>query len=257
MPTTPAATRTRAATGRRIPEPDAQRLEAWCQQRWFASTTPAQQRHALAISVGLYGLRQHEIAHAKLWQLDHRNTLTVLTAKHGRPRDIAIDPRLADALRTHAPTPAGPNAPLLRTGRGNIASQQLFDTAMEQATPIIGTAYTFHCLRHTAAMRLYDATHDVLLVMHMLGHKSLGQTHVYLQRHLPAHTAGFPNWHPARRPRAFNVLRPPKPESRDPWWQTLWDSNARRLTRDGRPDRWQPLGANSPQPDDDEPTPAA
>jgi len=45
---------------------------------------------------------------------------------------------------------------------------------------VCGRGYSFHCLRHTAAVRVYRRTRDVLAVQRLLGHRSLQWTQSYL-----------------------------------------------------------------------------
>jgi len=44
--------------------------------------------------------------------------------------------------------------------------------------PVFGVHYT---LRHTAAQRLYDSTHDLELVRRFLGHVRIGTTQIYAE----------------------------------------------------------------------------
>jgi hypothetical protein len=59
---------------------------------------------------------------------------------------------------------------------------------------VFGRAYSFHCLRHTAAVRVYEATRDVLVVQRFLGHKSLQWTDVYLRSLLAVEVNGLPGF---------------------------------------------------------------
>jgi hypothetical protein len=53
---------------------------------------------------------------------------------------------------------------------------------VERATrKAFGRSYTFHCFRHTAAVRVYRRTRDVLAVQRFLGHNSLQWTQSYLR----------------------------------------------------------------------------
>lgn len=52
----------------------------------------------------------------------------------------------------------------------------------EKATvAVFGTGYSFHCFRHTAAVRVWERTRDVLAVQRFLGHRSLQWTEAYLR----------------------------------------------------------------------------
>ena len=239
----------RSQLGRRIGEHDAQRLEQWCQRRWFSSLDMTDRRAALAISLGLHGLRGIEVSHAALWHLRNDGLLYVKTAKRGRPREIQLDARLAEAIRTHAPRGHDAGSPLVRSRTGKPLTDETLSNYMLRVAHVVDGEYAFHCLRHTAAMRLYEATRDVFAVMHLLGHATLSQTHRYINRFTPVDAAALPRWAPwpPTRPKLHVPTEPP--QHTPPWWQTLWDSEARRIQRWTRPD------LTPPRPDD--PPPAA
>jgi len=59
---------------------------------------------------------------------------------------------------------------------------------------ICGKAFSLHCLRHTAAIRVYEATRDVLAVQRFLGHRSLQWTESYLRSLVAVDVAGMPGF---------------------------------------------------------------
>ncbi len=233
QPTQPAA----SSPGRPLPEPTAWRLERWCQKHWLDARLAGDRRAALATSLGLYGLRCGEVAAARVGHVRH-GLLYIRTLKHGRPRELPIDEGLLDALAASPPLPRSINSPLLRTRTGRAFTAGNVSHLAARAAAAIGELFTFHSLRHTAAMRLYAATGDVYAVMHMLGHSSLRHTAAYIRRHTPADTRGFPEWSAdLTRPRRLAIHRaPPATAPHVPWWEQLYATKTRaELQREHTP----------------------
>jgi integrase len=141
--------------------------------------TWTQRRDALAVALGLHGLRVGEITRASRDDLhvpEHR--LHIATFKRGKPRDVPLHHSIVAALlewRTDSLVPW-----LLFTRQG----RQVHRTHLERAAnrlfrQVLGEPLKFHSLRHTFAMRLYAAKPDVFLVQRMLGHHSVKSTEVY------------------------------------------------------------------------------
>jgi len=67
-------------------------------------------------------------------------------------------------------------------GGGRLSARQVQRRLAAWLTKAgITRAYTPHSLRHTFAQRLYDRTHDLLLVKQALGHRSLSAALVYAE----------------------------------------------------------------------------
>lgn len=144
----------------------------------------SRRRDALAACLGLCGLRVGEVIAANVGDLWRpTGTLSVRTLKKGRPRKVPLDSSLVDALflwRDAAQANGAPGAPLLPNNRGGrLRRDQLERFAKRLITELLGFPLTFHCLRHTFAMRLYARTKDVFLVQRLLGHRDLKSTQVY------------------------------------------------------------------------------
>ncbi len=183
------------------------RFEAGVQRCWEnPRNSLSKRRDALAIGLGLCGLRWCEVARSKLEWLDCCQALIrVKSAKGGISRSVPVGRSwLGTMLDVRCE---------YRRRRVCCRSKQLFHSA--QGMPLryngvlkrlwsfteksFGQRYSFHCLRHTAAMRLYNATHDVVQVQRFLGHRSLQWTSVYLagmqtfsEEGLPAFARGKP-----------------------------------------------------------------
>lgn len=152
-------------------------------ERELHSSRKARRRDALAVTLGLHGLRVGEIyrTHRRQFFAAAR-TLDVATIKNGLPRKLTLHPSFADAISEHMATRAQQSGLLLCSNRGNQLShkqpQKLANELFER-TLGAGHGLTFHSLRHTFAMRLFAETKDLLLVKAKLGHKSVRSTEVY------------------------------------------------------------------------------
>jgi len=139
-------------------------------------------RVALGILLGLHGLRCGEVCGLVVGDFDPgAGAIHVATLKKGRPRSIDVEIRLAfwiSRLCTGQPK----TAPIIRTGRGRrLHESQLQRRWRQLSKRWLGREVRFHCLRHTAAQRLYEATKDPFLVQRFLGHKSMASTSVYAE----------------------------------------------------------------------------
>lgn len=142
-------------------------------------------RRALAIALGLHGLRGQEVCNLNRSDLDAgRRLLRVKTIKRGRTRILELDPLITRQL-VDANRGATRDSPLLvGPARGRLNRRSMFRYGSWLAD-VLDVRCSFHSLRHTAAHRVYRHTHDVYAVHKMLGHKTLHQTHVYLQSTMP------------------------------------------------------------------------
>jgi len=137
------------------------------------------QREALAVALGLCGLRVGEVRRARRDDLYvGGRTLHVNTLKRGRVREVPLHATLVTALLNWRGEARHPW--LLFTRPGNQVHRTQFERAAQRLThQVIGEALKFHSLRHTFAMRLYAERPDVFLVQRMLGHHSIKSTEVY------------------------------------------------------------------------------
>lgn len=137
-------------------------------------------RDALAIALGLHGMRIGEIcraARSDLYVSGH--VLHVPKFKRGNARDLQLHPSLVEGiLQWRGSTSC---EPLLFTATG----ARMFPTHLRRKWKVLSDRLMrehvkFHGLRHTFAIRLYsESGKDLLLVQQKLGHKSVKSTEVY------------------------------------------------------------------------------
>lgn len=147
----------------------------------FEGETSCRGKTAAGTILGLHGLRCGEVCGLRVNDLDTaQGALFVATLKKGRRRAVEIEPRFAQWLGRLA-RGAHASATLLRTCRGRALDTSHFRRAWHRLSMRwLGRTVNFHALRHTAAMRLFESTKDLLAVQKFLGHKSLASTQVYL-----------------------------------------------------------------------------
>ena len=147
----------------------------------FEGMTTCAGRMAAGVVLGLHGLRCSEVCGLIVNDLDAgRGALHVDTLKHGEPRDVDLKPWIATWLAklTHG-KPA--SAPLFRTCHGRAPHPNQFGRAWRRLSlRWRGREVRFHCLRHTAAQRVWKVTKDIWEVRRFLGHKSLTSTLIYV-----------------------------------------------------------------------------
>jgi len=198
-----------------LPERQAERLELELRSMWWNGRCRKVRQVGLFISLGLYGLRREEIIRLQRRDLDIASAmLRVRSIKRGRPRIIPLHPMFAQALFRFGES-TKPNAPLVPNRFGKPLIPETIYRASRRVLGKYGN-YSMHSLRHTAALRTYDRTKDILEVMRLLGHRTLSVTHAYLMTHRPATTAGLPTWqhtHWGGRLRFFDDQPTPKAKS--------------------------------------------
>ena len=141
--------------------------------------TWAQRRDALAVALGLHGLRVGEVRRARREDLYVAGCrLHVPSFKRGYAREIPLHQSLVSALLGWRGSTVHPW--LLFTRPGNqVHRTQLERAARRLMLSVVGEPVKFHALRHTFAMRLYAETGDLFLVKQLLGHHSVKSTEVY------------------------------------------------------------------------------
>lgn len=165
----------------RLAEFEAGLRQAWCSSSWWV------RRGSCCCSFGLLGLRWCEVASSLREDVDVAGgRLFVRTGKRGHPRTVdapsellAASLSLGDASGVTGPrehvftTRAAPPRPLTYQDIRRFVSRVTLQC--------FGERFTFHCFRHTAAVRVWNRTHDVLTVSRYLGHRSLHWTQAYLE----------------------------------------------------------------------------
>lgn len=137
----------------------------------------------------LTGVRRGEFLGLKMSDIDMKNKMLTVrgeTSKSKRTRRLQIHPQLIPYLENYFAVRAESDTPFLWVS--NNSDRSLSSDGMkhfiDKLTQTTDINCHLHRFRHTFAVNLYLASHDVIAVMHALGHKSLKQTMVYL-RSLP------------------------------------------------------------------------
>jgi integrase len=140
-----------------------------------------QQRDAIAIALGLHGMRIGEVCRARRDELYVAGRqLQVPGFKRGNPRTLELHGSLVEAILAWRGDAA--NELLLYTATGHaIHPTHLRRVWQRMIARLLSDHFRFHDLRHTFATRLYhESEHDQYLVKRMLGHKSIKSTEVYV-----------------------------------------------------------------------------
>jgi len=138
---------------------------------------------ALFMTCYAAGLRLGEACHLRVEDIDsQRMVIRIRTGKGGRERLTILSPRLLVVLRAYwrlakpsvwlfpGATPTRPVA--IDTARS------VFHRARVQAG--LPDGYSPHSLRHSFATHLLDAGTDLVLIQHLLGHRSIKTTSGYI-----------------------------------------------------------------------------
>lgn len=206
--------------GRPLPEFAALTLERALERDWRDDQHRLRRRRAVAVALCLHGLRTIEVGRLTRRCLCTRHgSLRVQTAKGGRKRLVPLHPDFAAALDVASPTDRRPGGLLLASGRNNPLDDSSWSRYAAWVETLLGERYTMHCLRHTAACRLWAATKDIVAVQRLLGHRTLLQTHVYLQHTLWVEAEGLPTWTAGEGATSLRVVSPagwwpPQPRNR-------------------------------------------
>lgn len=141
--------------------------------RAIGSAEPTRVRPILTLAA-FAGLRAHEIA--GLHRRDVSGDQLTVVGKGDRERAVDLHPTVADVMSTLPET--GWLFPRRDGTPGPIDAHRVSTIANEHLHAC-GVQLTLHSLRHRFATQLYLATHDLLLVQHLLGHASPTTTQIY------------------------------------------------------------------------------
>lgn len=165
-----------------FPLDDLPRLEAAIFDA-LRSRRRARRRDAVAVALGLCGLRVGEVTGARVEKFyPATRQLRVDTIKGGRPRVVPLHPSVVAVIQGQLSDRRRPSPYLVASGSGRrLSHRQPQRLAGELFGRLLGAGHglTFHSLRHTFAMRLYATTKDLRLVQRALGHSSVRSTEVY------------------------------------------------------------------------------
>jgi len=150
----------------------------------LASVRLTERRDALAVALGLHGLRVGEVRRAGVADLvQSSGFLHVPPFKRGYGRNIPLDRSVVNALVAYLRERRVDSSQLLCTRTGRPVCHKRFQRAAGRMfVRVLGEStdgLTFHSLRHTFAMRTYQRTKDLDLVKRLLGHRSITSTEVY------------------------------------------------------------------------------
>lgn len=139
-------------------------------------------RDALAMILGLHGLRVTEVVNLTIGDLDVIDQrLDVQTIKRGKPRRLKLGPGVFKELKRLGAKRAKADR-LFVTSSGEPVRHEHWQKFARDVTAetLGGVGLKFHALRHTFAMRLYVTTKDMQIVKARLGHRSIASTQVYV-----------------------------------------------------------------------------
>jgi integrase/recombinase XerD len=137
---------------------------------------------ALFMTCYAAGLRLGEACHLRVEDIHSRRmVIHVRAGKGGKERLTVLSPRLLEVLRAYwrLAKPKGwlfPGATSVRPVALDTA-RSVFHSARAQAG--LPRGYTPHSLRHSFATHLLDAGTDLVLIQHLLGHRSIQTTSRY------------------------------------------------------------------------------
>ncbi len=130
------------------------------------------------------GLRVNEVCHLKTENIDSKRGVLQVIGKGDKERLTLLPSRLLQALREYFRhyRPAGPWLFPGGTSEGNVSRTKLqsgFRKAAKLAN--IRSRATFHSVRHSFAVHLFEAGTDSRVIQELLGHKSPRTTARYLK----------------------------------------------------------------------------
>jgi site-specific recombinase XerC len=170
-----------------IPLDRADRVATCCVRHWSDSSF-AIMRDSLAVSLGLCGLRWCEVSRSQMKDVDVvAGTIFVRSGKGGVNRTLPIGSLFAASLRKlvvrrkRSPSTERLDRVFFTNSGEVLAYEHIRRRLADWTKKVCGRSYSFHCLRHTAAVRCYRETGSVLAVSRLLGHRSLRWTDEYLK----------------------------------------------------------------------------
>lgn len=134
--------------------------------------TQDQSRDSLLIRLALAtGARASELLNIRKVDLNSKTkTVFIRGLKNSRDRETPIDPKLFELLQLYSYT---------------HGEERLFPITYQRLVQVWNhykpsPDKTFHCLRHSFAVRLYRRHRDIKLVQLALGHRNIQNTMVYV-----------------------------------------------------------------------------
>lgn len=176
-------------------------------------------RDALAVGLGLLGLRWEEVSRVEWRHVvgPPVRSIDVQTAKGGRRRQVQVGRSWMDAcdclprffrdgsVRRRDLLDMERRGYVFVTGRGGRLRREHVGRRLAVWTRRhFGRSFSFHCLRHTFACRVYEETRDLITVQRALGHASLRWTETYLRSMEPVNMDRTMAWPDVATLRIFN-----------------------------------------------------
>ncbi len=120
-----------------------------------------------------YGMRSGELLRLKLRDINFsEHSIRIYGSKGSRSREFPLSKEMFKRLKVESDKCAD-------------KEDKIFDIKYNRLCDIWHhwrpSDKPLHCLRHTAAIRLYQDTKDIQLVQQILGHRYLGNTLIYQQ----------------------------------------------------------------------------
>jgi len=178
---------------------------------WSTSRSWFKRRDALALGLGLCGLRSIEIRRLVRRDVGWVDAVVhVRTAKGGCPRTVPVGLSWMEAARRliadnhwrFAESEADRQGWVFVARNGaQLSYRYLLERCRAWCREVFGRPFSLHCLRHTCAVRVYLQTRDVLAVHRLLGHRNLQWTETYLAGLVPQGVDGLPSFVVPDRPR--------------------------------------------------------
>lgn len=179
---------------RSLSKSEREKLSVLIERMWYFTRSIARRRDALIMGAGLLGLRWVEVSRLRWMDVVREgDLLRVRTAKGGRERTVETGKSWGQGieLMRRRGVSKDPAAWLFVTSSGRpVSYDQVIRRCRAWSKEATGQIYTFHCLRHSFAVSLYEQGMDVLEISRSLGHKSLQWTSTYLKTIVPCATAG-------------------------------------------------------------------
>jgi integrase/recombinase XerC len=135
----------------------------------------------LIVLLGLYcGLRRAEIAGLQTDYVNLRTKQLVVLGKGNRQRTLPIPAGLVPDLTDWMGTCAGVRWVFPSRKGDHLHPATVGRMVSDAARSALGKRCTLHQFRHTAAVDVLTATHDVAIVQQMLGHSNIATTNRYI-----------------------------------------------------------------------------
>lgn len=142
---------------------------------------------AMLAVLRLAGLRKSEFLGLRVWDLDFENNylkVRAVNAKDRGDRVIPMSSKLVQRLQSYLEVRKQKKSDLLSlwlSDHGQAFSKHGWDHFVDQLSERLGFKVKTHKFRHTFATKYYQATHDVIGLKQLLGHKDLNTTMIYAQ----------------------------------------------------------------------------